>query len=137
MNTKYFIFVFFVLLLSISVASANEIDQNNVTLINDDSSIVDEINNVTLVNDDSSIESVDESDYHENDDLYVDNLQISSSQEVIGSDEDVIVVNNWAELQYYCAQTDKNYNLKLKENTNFYPDDPSSSSNQIKIKNNV
>lgn len=32
---------------------------------------------------------------------------------------DEITVENWDDLQYYCLQNDKNYVLKLKENTNF------------------
>ena len=48
----------------------------------------------------------------------------------------MIIVNNWDELQYYCSLTDKDYTLKLKENTNFYPD-PTDFNSQIKINNNV
>ena len=41
-----------------------------------------------------------------------------SSQEILQSnDDEEIIVNNWDELKYYCAQTDKDYTLKLKENT--------------------
>ena len=39
MNAKYLIFVFFVLFLSMSVISANELNQNNATSLNDDSSM--------------------------------------------------------------------------------------------------
>ena len=61
----------------------------------------------------------------------------STCEDTLESEEDFIVVNDWNELQYYCSQTDKNYNLKLKENTNFYPSSVEDSSCQIKIKNNV
>ena len=52
-----------------------------------------------------------------------------------GSDE--IIVNDWNELQYYCSLEDKDYTLRLKENTNFYPTSPTDSNYQIKINNNV
>ena len=117
MNAKYLIFVFFVLFLSMSVISANELNQNNATSLNDDSSM-------EIVN------------YHDETNLNDDYLQVSS-QEVISNDNEFIVVNNWEELQYYCTQSDKNYNLKLKENTNFYPSTPTDVNSQIKIKNNV
>lgn len=117
MNAKYLIFVFFVLFLSMSVISANELNQNNATSLNDDSSM-------EIVN------------YHDETNLNNDYLQVSS-QEVISNDNEFIVVNNWEELQYYCTQSDKNYNLKLKENTNFYPSTPTDVNSQIKIKNNV
>lgn len=48
-----------------------------------------------------------------------------------------IVVNDWNDLQHYCSLNDKNYVLKLKENTNYYPDNPGDSSYQIIINNNV
>jgi hypothetical protein len=117
MNAKYLIFVFFVLFLSMSVISANELNQNNATSLNDDSSM-------EIVN------------YHDETNLNNDYLQVYS-QEVISNDNEFIVVNNWEELQYYCTQSDKNYNLKLKENTNFYPSTPTDVNSQIKIKNNV
>lgn len=60
------------------------------------------------------------------------------NQEQLQSTDDIITVNDWDELQYYCSLTDNDYTLKLKENTNFYPTDGSGlSSQQIKIKNNV
>ena len=62
---------------------------------------------------------------------------VSSSQDLLQSKEldDIITVNDWKELQYYCSLTDKDYTLKLKENTNFYPD--LNSEQQIVINNNV
>ena len=50
---------------------------------------------------------------------------------------DEIIVENWDDLQYYSSLTDKDYTLKLKENTNYYPTDVSDSNYQIVIKNNV
>ena len=67
-----------------------------------------------------------------------DNLNEPETEEIISDNsDDIIVVNNWDELQYYCAQTDKDYTLKLKENTNFYPSDILDNNQQIKFKNNV
>jgi len=48
-----------------------------------------------------------------------------------------ITVDNWDELQYYCSLDDKNYVLKLKENSNFYPTNPTDESYQIQVNNNV
>ncbi len=48
-----------------------------------------------------------------------------------------ITVENWDDLQYYCSLDDKDYTLKLKENTNYYPTNVSDSNYQINIKNNV
>jgi hypothetical protein len=50
---------------------------------------------------------------------------------------DEIIVNDWNELQYYCSLSDKDYTLRLKENTNYYPTNPKDSNYQIKINNNV
>lgn len=118
-NKSYFFILLIVLILAISAVSANE-----------------DITNETLTSESASQEiSIDDS---------VQNESFSSNEEILSKDyddllqeDDTIVVSSWEELQYYCAQTDKNYNLKLKENTNFYPDNPSSSSYQIKVKNNV
>ena len=63
--------------------------------------------------------------------------QIENTDVLKTTDDDEIVVNDWNELQYYCAQTDKDYTLKLKENTNFYPSDIGDENQQIKFKNNV
>ena len=53
------------------------------------------------------------------------------------SESDAITVNDWNDLQLYCSKSDKNYVLKLKENTNFYPEDPCDENYQIKVNNNV
>lgn len=121
MNYKCLILMLFVLFLSMSMVSANEIG-DNVTAVNDESpmALVDDINCVDEYNiDDSNV------------------LQVSSQDVSKSNEDDVIVVNNWEELQYYCGQTDKDYTLKLKENTNFYPSDANDANQQIKFKNNV
>ncbi len=121
MNNKFVILVLIALFLSISVVSANELDNATITSINDD----------------GSLEVMEDTWYQNN----IDELKApqESSQEILVTEDngDVIIVNDWDELQYYCAQTDKDYTLKLKENTNFYPDDPNDANYQIKVKNNV
>ncbi|WP_405289907.1 Ig-like domain repeat protein, partial [Methanobrevibacter sp.] len=64
-------------------------------------------------------------------------LKSPSEDSAVGETSDEIVVENWEDLQYYSSLNDKNYVLKLKENTNYYPMDPSDSSNQILFNNNV
>ena len=64
-------------------------------------------------------------------------LKSASEGTVFDETSDEIVVENWEDLQYYSSLNDKNYVLKLKENTNYYPMDPSDSSNQILFNNNV
>ena len=66
-----------------------------------------------------------------------DILQDSDYQSQLKDSESKITVENWEELQYYCSLTDKDYTLKLKENTNYYPTNPKDSNYQIKINNNV
>ncbi len=126
----------FVLFLSMSMVSANEIG-DNITSINDEPTM-ESVDNISSLSVESPSETVDNIDcVNENSNLNDSNILKSSSQYVFQSGEDVIVVNDWNELQYYCAQTDKDYTLKLKENTNFYPQDPHDPIYQIKIKNNV
>ena len=73
-----------------------------------------------------------------NQDNYNHDLLKSASEDTfVGETSDEIVVENWEDLQYYSSLNDKNYVLKLKENTNYYPMDPSDSSNQILFNNNV
>ena len=73
----------------------------------------------------------------DNESSNVNEIMLSSSQDLLQSKEsdDIITVNDWKELQYYCSLTDRDYTLKLKENTNFYPD--LNSEQQIVINNNV
>ena len=123
MNFKkcIFILILLIVILSIGVVSANEVDGDNVTSVSDDSPI-ELVDGVDFLNQ----SNLDESDF-----LHV------SSQDTLQSSDEVIVVNNWDELQYYCAQNDKDYTLKLKENTNFYPSNIRDNNQQIIINNNV
>ena len=67
-----------------------------------------------------------------------DNLaNVEDSQNLLEDSNGEIVVEDWDDLKYYCSLEDKNYNLKLKENTNYYPTNPSSDDYKIIIKNNV
>ena len=63
-------------------------------------------------------------------------LKQDNSEEDIGQSQEIIV-EDWSDLQYYCSLKDDDYVLKLKENTNYYPNDPSDSGNQIIVNNNV
>lgn len=73
-----------------------------------------------------------------NDVLSQEEIITDSSKEVLqDSESDVIEVSNWDELQYYCSLKDKDYTLKLKDNTNFYPTKTGDSNYQIKVYNNV
>ena len=63
--------------------------------------------------------------------------KVNSHDELSDDQSGEIVVNDWDELQYYCSLTDKDYTLKLKENTNYYPTNPKDSNGQIKINNNI
>lgn len=72
----------------------------------------------------------------ENGEIFDSSLKNAESP-VLEDDDDVTIVNDWNELQYYCALEDRNYTLKLKENTNYYPLDGENSSYQIVIKNNL
>ena len=67
-----------------------------------------------------------------------DNLaSVEDSHDILEDSNDVIIVEDWDDLKYYCSLNDKNYNLKLKEDTNYYPTNPASDNDQIVIKNNV
>lgn len=77
----------------------------------------------------------DDSGYENGQDL--DSGLGNAQSPVLGDEDDVITVNDWDELQHYCSLEDRNYTLKLKENTNFYPLDGENSSYQIVIRNNV
>ena len=64
-------------------------------------------------------------------------LETSFEEGIVEDSSNVVVVNDWDELQFYCSYDDKNYVLKLKENTNYYPSDVSDANCQIIVKNNV
>ena len=63
--------------------------------------------------------------------------ELSESNSCLSQESDEIEVGTWEDIRYYSSLTDKNYILKLKENTNYYPNDVSSSDCQIIFKNNV
>jgi len=64
-------------------------------------------------------------------------LTSSDSVDVMSESSEEITVNDWNDLQLYCSKSDKNYVLKLKENTNYYPSDVEDESYQIQVNNNV
>ena len=109
--------ILFILIFSVGVVSASE-NWDNLTV--------------------DGTDSVDSASVYQKEDVDLTNIsQIENTDVLKTTDDDEIVVNDWNELQYYCAQTDKDYTLKLKENTNFYPSDDFDINQQIKIKNNV
>ena len=125
MNFKIKTFILIlILLIGVGCVAASEID-DNATLSQDTTIIYDNFTQDELKCADFSNEN--------------ESLESSEIQEVLEVDEsdDVIVVENWDELQYYCSLKDDDYTLKLKENTSFYPTDPSDSNYQIKVYNNV
>ena len=134
MNFKCFILMLFVLFLTMSIVSANEMGDVNITSLSEESPI-------EIVDDDGinlEEDMILQTNYMEDD---ISEINYSEDYPNLlqenNSNDDVIVVSNWDELQYYCSQTDRDYTLKLKENTNFYPTNPDEPNYQIKIKNNV
>ena len=76
------------------------------------------------------------------DDVFTDFYQMddvlnADGESVSTAESNEIEIGDWGELQYYSSLNDKNYVLKLKENTNYYPDDPQDSSCQVIFNNNV
>ncbi|AMK15822.1 Ig-like domain repeat protein [Methanobrevibacter olleyae] len=153
MIKKVFISSLIILILSMGVVSAEDLNLNDdsdnslsedlnanmVSLDYEDTSLDTNLATIESCNEDSN----DKASYTDNlnndsgsDSLENDNLQ-SSESPILREENDEIIVNDWEELQHYCSLEDKNYTLKLKENTNFYPMDPANSSYQILIKNNV
>ncbi|MBR4448364.1 DUF1565 domain-containing protein, partial [Methanobrevibacter sp.] len=109
MENFYLLFVFLlILILGVSSVAANNVGESP-----------------EILNNDSSMQL--------NDNL----ANVEDSQDLLEDLNDEIIVEDWDELNYYCSLNDKNYNLKLKENTNYYPTNPSSDDYQIIIKNNV
>ena len=114
-NMKSLIFIIFLILL-LGINSASAID-DNIT---------------------STMDCIEPSnDCFEIDDDIVAVNNLNDSNDCLESEDDEIIVSDWDELQYYCSLTDKDYTLKLKENTNFYPSDFKDANKQIKINNNV
>ena len=121
MKIKFFILLL-LLFLTVSCVSASEIDSNS-NFTSDSHSIND---NYPIIEDNNYQEDeLLESSFDSND-------AVQDSQV-----DDVIEVDSWAELQYYCSLKDKDYTLKLKDNTNFYPTKTGDSNYQIKVYNNV
>ena len=109
--------ILFILIFSVGVVSASE-NSDNLTV--------------------DGTDSIDSTYVYQKEEIDLTNIsQIENTDVLKTTDDDEIVVNDWNELQYYCAQTDKDYTLKLKENTNFYPSDNYDDNQQINIKNNV
>lgn len=125
-KTISFILILSLFIVSIGCVSASEIN-DNITISQDipintpDDFYQDELSSIDFQKSNES------------------NVVTSNSQDSLQSTEsdDVIVVNNWDELQYYCSLKDNDYTLKLKDNTNFYPTRTSDSNYQIKVYNNV
>lgn len=126
-KTKSFMLVLLLLIVGIGSVSASDIGGANNTMCSDISTTP----NNDLCSDNVLTISVD--------DFQGENHSKSSdSQELLGDGEsDMIVVENWDELQYYCSLKDDDYTLKLKENTSFYPTNPNDSNYQIKVNNKV
>ena len=125
MNFKYFnliFMIFFIFLISMGVSFAEDFNETDLQM---SSSVAD----VSL--EDCSQESITVEDIDEVSD---ENSDFSKLESV---SDDEIIVNDWNDLQYYCSLKDKDYTLKLKENTNYYPTDCADSNYQIKINNNV
>ena len=111
----------FLLLITIGSVSANEIcEDTNQTLEAETSSDCDNVDVIPEV----------ESSNH-------DLLSSNSEDSQLKDETDEVIVDDWDDLQYYCSLTDRDYTLKLKENTNYYPTNARDSSYQIIVKNNV
>lgn len=70
-------------------------------------------------------------------DLNLTSSESNFEDNIIEESSNEVIVNDWEDLQYYCSLNDKDYTLKLKENTNYYPSDVSDSNGQIIVRNNV
>ena len=131
---KFCFLILFLFFLTLGMVSANDDANNTLTTelpsqeltIND--TLTTELQSQEVTINDSIQEEVSSSN---------EEILCSTCEDTLQSEEDFIVVNDWNELQYYCSQTDKDYTLKLKENTNFYPSSAYDVNQQIKVKNNV
>ena len=70
-------------------------------------------------------------------DLNQSSLESDFEDAIVEESSDAVIVNDWEDLQYYCSLSVKDYTLKLKENTNYYPSDVKDPNCQILVKNNV
>lgn len=88
-----------------------------------------------------SLGSIQASEVNDNSTLTEDfnsqELSFEDSDEIVRDDGEEIIVNDWDDLQYYCSLSDKDYTLKLKEDTVYYPSSFTDQNKQIKINNNV
>ena len=131
--SKLFLILFLIIiLLNITNCSANELDNSSISLNDNDlnlNQISDDESEITINNDDSDLNQISDGESE----ITID--EIGSDLEK--STEDVITVDDWDDLQYYAYKSDKNYVVKLKENTAYYPKIVSSVSNQIVVRNNL
>ena len=105
MNFKKTCFFVLILVLIVAIGAVSATDELNDTFTQD-STIENEI----------SLNSLDDSNEIISQENIYDNLNEHETEEIISDNsDDIIVVNNWEELQYYCAQTDKDYTLALDE----------------------
>ena len=119
MNKKLvFIGLLLILIFCVSHVSAEDIGDNSTIC----EEVSDSGHNLEVYNDVNSSNFLESS---------------NSLNDLKSSDTDEIIVDDWDELQYYCSLSDKDYTLRLKENTNYYPTNPKDSNYQIKINNNV
>jgi len=142
MKIKFIISCLLILILAMSIVSAQDLNDNSdsgYSLSDNIGESLDE-ESVCLATDDNSLENdLPSSDVGENliSSENDGNVFESDDNPAILEDDEEIIVNDWDELKYYCSLEDRNYTLKLKENTNFYPLDGENSSYQIVIRNNV
>ncbi|WP_406535213.1 Ig-like domain repeat protein [Methanobrevibacter sp.] len=116
----------FILLLSISSVSASDLNQDSNQTLATDSSVIE----TAALNEDVDVVQEIESS---NQEVLSSNSEDSTLEETTNE----IIVNDWNDLQYYCSLSDADYTLRLKENTNYYPDDVADDNYQIIVNNNV
>ena len=118
--------LFMVLMCFFSVVSASEdVDDSTITFsgdaaVNEVVSVVDLGDKSIAIENDESLGSVDDST---NESLAVQDTGLSEDNSILSEGSDEIEVGTWEDIRYYSSLTDKNYILKLKENTNYYPND--------------
>ena len=124
------------LLFSIGIAWGEEIGDNSTDLEVVESQIEVDDNEDDL----KIVESPIEVDYKDNsvqNESYDASYLSSSDESTLEDSNEIIIVDNWDGLKKYALKSDKNYVVKLKENTNFYPKVLSSTSDQLVVKNNL
>jgi 5-hydroxyisourate hydrolase-like protein (transthyretin family) len=163
-NKLFFIFALFMVLLCCfsSVSASEDVTDDTVAISHDTAmdevvSVVDLGDKSIAIENDESLESVVDSGNEsfavqdvklagdvKDTTLTVNNINhelistdLSEDNSILSQSSDEIEVETWEDIRYYSSLTDKNYILKLKANTNYYPNDASSSDCQIIFKNNV